>query len=144
MRRFTSRRIGGARSAKVQGNAPRFKETKMHKIAALTASFLLCACPAVFGQDAMQYGLKHLTVLAEDQKVRVLRYAPKKGDKTPIHSHPSSVVYVVKGGRVKYTLPDGSTKIVELKTGETLLRPPVTHTDEALDDVEAILIELKQ
>jgi len=116
----------------------------MHKIAALTASFLLCACPAVFGQDAMQYGLKHLTVLAEDQKVRVLRYAPKKGDKTPIHSHPSSVVYVVKGGRVKYMLPDGSTKIVELKTGETLLRPPVTHTDEALDDVEAILIELKQ
>jgi nitrogen fixation protein FixH len=54
------------------------------------------------------------------------------------------VVYVVKGGRVKYMLPDGSTKIVELKTGETLLRPPVTHTDEALDDVEAILIELKQ
>ena len=89
----------------------------MHKIAALTASFLLCACPAVFGQDAMQYGLKHLTVLAEDQKVRVLRYAPKKGDKTPIHSPPSSVVYVVKGGRVKYRLPDGSTKIVELKTG---------------------------
>jgi quercetin dioxygenase-like cupin family protein len=116
----------------------------MHKAAALTASFLLCACPAVFGQDAMQYGLKHLTVLAEDQKVRVLRYAPKKGDRTPIHSHPSSVAYVVKGGRVKYMLPDGSTKIVELKTGETLLRPPVTHTDEALDDVEAILIELKQ
>jgi len=115
----------------------------MHK-AALTASFLLCACPAVFGQDAIQYGLKHLSVLAEDQKVRVLRYAPKKGDKTPIHSHPASVVYVVKGGRVKYMLPDGSTKIVELKTGETLLRPPVTHTDEALDDVEAILIELKQ
>jgi quercetin dioxygenase-like cupin family protein len=51
----------------------------------------------------MQYGLKHLTVLAEDQKVRVLRYAPHKGDKTPIHSHPSAVVYVLKGGRVKYT-----------------------------------------
>jgi hypothetical protein len=53
------------------------------------------------------------------------------------------VVYVLKGGRVKYTLPDGSTKISELKTGETLLRPPVTHSDEALDDVDSILIELK-
>jgi beta-alanine degradation protein BauB len=116
----------------------------MHKLVGLTVSFLLFTCPAVFGQDAMQYGLKHLTVLAEDQKVRVLRYAPKKGDKTPIHSHPSAVVYVVKGGRVKYGMPDGSTKVVELKTGEALLRPPVTHTDEALDDVEAILIELKQ
>jgi quercetin dioxygenase-like cupin family protein len=116
----------------------------MNKVAALTVSILLFSCPAVFGQDAMQYGLKHLTVLAEDQKVRVLRYAPRKGDKTPIHSHPEAVVYVLKGGRVKYTMPDGSTKISELKTGETLIRPPVTHTDEALDDVEAILIEIKQ
>jgi quercetin dioxygenase-like cupin family protein len=101
-------------------------------------------CPHVFGQDAMKYGLKHLTVLAEDQKVRVLRYAPSKGDKTPMHSHPSTVVYVVKGGKVRYTLPDGSIKVTELKTGEALIRPPVTHADEAMDDVEAILVEIKQ
>jgi hypothetical protein len=41
-------------------------------------------------------------------------------------------------------MPDGSTKIAELKTGEALIRPPVTHPDEALDDVESILIEIKQ
>jgi quercetin dioxygenase-like cupin family protein len=115
----------------------------MNKVTALTVSCLLLSCPAIFGQDAMQYGVKHLTVLAEDQKVRVLRYAPHKGDKTPMHSHPASVVYVLKGGRVKYTLPDGSTKVGELKTGEALIRPPITHADEALDDVESILIELK-
>lgn len=51
---------------------------------------------------------------------------------------------MLKGGRVKYTTPDGSVKVVELKTGETLIRPPVTHTDEALDDVDAILVEIKQ
>ena len=116
----------------------------MNKVASLAVSILLFSCPVVFGQDAMQYGVKHLTVLAEDQKVRVLRYAPHKGDKTPIHSHPSAVVYVLKGGRVKSTLPDGSTKTSELKTGEALIRPPITHSDEALDDVEAILIEIKQ
>jgi quercetin dioxygenase-like cupin family protein len=116
----------------------------MNRVAALTASILLVSCPAVFGQDAMQYGLKHLTVLAEDQKVRVLKYAPHKGDKTPVHSHPSTVVYVLKGGRVKYTMPDGSTTVSELKTGAALIRPPVTHSDEALDDVEVILIEIKQ
>jgi hypothetical protein len=53
----------------------------VNKVAALTVSFLVSSCPAVFGQDAMQYGVKHLTVLAEDQKVRVLQYAPHKGDK---------------------------------------------------------------
>jgi quercetin dioxygenase-like cupin family protein len=117
---------------------------KMNRVAALTLSLLLFSCPIVFGQDAMKYGLKHLTVLAEDQKVRVLRYAPSKGDKTPMHSHPSAVVYVLKGGKVKYTMPDGSTRIAELMTGEALIRPPVTHSDEALDDVEAILVEIKQ
>jgi quercetin dioxygenase-like cupin family protein len=116
----------------------------MNRIASLTVSFLLFSCPTVFGQDAMQYGVKHLAVLAEDQKVRVLRYAPHKGDKTPMHSHPSTVVYILKGGRVKYTLPDGSTKISELKTGDASIRPAVTHSDEALDDVESILIEIKQ
>jgi len=117
---------------------------KMNKVAALSWSLLLFFCAAGFGQDAIKYGLKHLTVLAEDQKVRVLRYAPSKGDKTPMHSHPSVVVYVLKGGRVKYTMPDGSTKVAELKTGEALIRPPVTHSDEALDDVEALLVEIKQ
>jgi quercetin dioxygenase-like cupin family protein len=116
----------------------------MNKVAALSLALLLFSCPNGFGQDAMKYGLKHLTVLVEDQKVRVLRYAPSKGDKTPMHSHPSAVVYVLKGGRVKYTMPDGSTRISELKTGEALIRPPVTHADEALDDVETILVEMKQ
>jgi hypothetical protein len=41
-------------------------------------------------------------------------------------------------------MPDGSTRISELHAGETLLRPPVTHSDEALDDVDTILIEIKK
>jgi beta-alanine degradation protein BauB len=116
----------------------------MRKIAALVALLVFAIAPAALAQDAMKYGVKHLTVLAEDQKTRVLRYAPKKGDKTPMHSHPSTVVYVIKGGRVKYTMPDGSTSISELKSGTAMLRPPVTHADEALDNLEAILVELKQ
>jgi hypothetical protein len=60
----------------------------MNKLAALGVSLTLFSCPASFGQDPMQYGVKHLSILAEDQQVRVLRYAPSKGDKTPMHSHP--------------------------------------------------------
>ena len=106
----------------------------------LTVAFLL----PVFAQDAMQYGVKHLKILAEDSKVHVLRYAPSKGDKTPMHSHPETVMYVIKGGKVRLTLPDGSSTIGELKSGDAALRSPVTHSDEALDDLEVILIELKK
>jgi quercetin dioxygenase-like cupin family protein len=116
----------------------------MNRFTTLGACAALLCSPAVLGQDAMQYGLKHLKVLAEDDKVRVLEYSPKPGDKTPVHSHPYAVVYVLKGGRVKYTMPDGSIKISELKTGQTLLRPPVTHSDEALDEVDSLLIEIKK
>jgi quercetin dioxygenase-like cupin family protein len=95
-------------------------------------------------QDALQYGLKHLTLLAEDDKVRVLKYAPKKGDRTPVHSHPQTILYVVKGGKVRITLPDGKVQEADLKAGSALLRPPVVHEDEALDDLEVVLIELKK
>jgi hypothetical protein len=107
------------------------------------AGLLLLACPA-FGQDVMKYHVKHISVLAEDGDVRVLRYAPKKGDRTPMHSHPASVLYVIKGGRIKTTLPDGTSTTSSLKTGAALLRSPITHADEALDDVEAVLIERKR
>jgi len=104
---------------------------------------LLCAC-VVYAQDAMQYGVKHLKVLAEDENARVLKYTPEKGNKTPMHSHPVTVVYVVKGGKIRITMPDGSVTDTELKTGAALLRPPVTHADEALDDLEVILVEIKK
>jgi quercetin dioxygenase-like cupin family protein len=92
----------------------------------------------------MQYGLEHLHVLAEDENVRVLKYMPEKGNKTPMHSHPSTVVYVIKGGKVRFTMPNGSTVDAVLKTGDALLRPPVTHADEALDDLEVVLVEIKR
>jgi quercetin dioxygenase-like cupin family protein len=117
----------------------------MNKVAMLAISASVLCCPVSFGQDIMKYGLPQLKVIAEDQKIRVMQYTPHKGDRTPVHSHPMMVVYVVKGGHIKYTMQDGSTKISELKTGEALIRQPVTHSDQALDDdMEMILIEIKQ
>jgi quercetin dioxygenase-like cupin family protein len=120
------------------------RDVDMNRGFVLLGAVGLLFSTVLLGQDPMQYGVKHLKVLAEDDKVRVLEYSPKKGDRTPMHSHPSMVVYVLKGGRIKFTLPDGSTKVSELKTGETVLRAPVTHADEAIDDLDAILVELKK
>jgi quercetin dioxygenase-like cupin family protein len=139
-------RVGALRIRPRNGRVGPAKTSEgyVKKFIAIAAAAVLLVPALIRAQDAMQYGVKHLTVLAEDDKVRVLRWAPSKGAKTPMHSHPASVVYVVKGGKVRYTSPDGSTRDVEIKTGEVLIRPPVTHADEALDDVESILIELKK
>jgi len=116
----------------------------MRKLAAMAAILVLLASVPAFAQDPMQYGVKHLKVLAEDDKVRVLKFTPSKGNKTPMHSHPAMVVYTIKGGRIKFTFPDGTSRETELKAGEAVIRPPVTHADEALDDLEVILVELKK
>jgi hypothetical protein len=41
-------------------------------------------------------------------------------------------------------LPNGTSTVSDLKSGQAFLRPPVTHSDEALDDLDAIIIELKK
>ena len=113
------------------------------KIFAIGGWVLIGGAAGAFAQDVMQQHLPFLKVLAEDDKVRVLRYAPGAGDKSAMHSHPEAVVVVLKGGRARYTFPDGTQKVVELKTGDVMIRPPVTHQDEALDPLESILVELK-
>lgn len=109
----------------------------------ILTGLLLLVPSVVFSQDVLQYKLKHLKLLAEDDRVRVLKFEPKKGDRTPIHSHPATVVYVIQGGRVRVTLADGTVRESEFKSGDTMIRPPVTHSDEALDDMEMVIVELK-
>jgi hypothetical protein len=73
------------------------KGMNMNRAMVIVGGLGLLFATALLAQDPMKYGVRHLKVLAEDDKVRVLDYAPRKGDKTPMHSHPASVVYVVKG-----------------------------------------------
>ena len=73
----------------------------------------------------------------------VLHYAAPAGGASAMHSHPETVV-VLNGGQVRYIFPDGSPQVVAVKTGEAMVRPPVTHRDEALDAVEAIVVEVKK
>ncbi len=93
--------------------------------------------------DVMLQKLPFIRLVAEDDRVRVLRYAPAVGDHSAMHSHPKSVVVVLRGGRVRITLPDGTQSVVTLKAGDAMIRPAVVHYDEALDPVETILVELK-
>ena len=44
-------------------------------------------------------------------------YTAKAGDKIAMHSHPAHVVYVLQGGKTKFTMEDGSVREVDLKAG---------------------------
>src|SRR2546427_12364690 len=81
-----------------------------------------------------------------NEHVRVIEYHSKPGDKEGMHSHAAGVIYVIKGGKLKFVNSDGTTKEVEFKTGDVLWRDAVTHTAENIGTTEmkAILVEQKK
>ena len=96
--------------------------------------------PAV---DGCAVAPQHCKILKEDAKVRVVDYTAKKGDKVPMHSHPAHVVYVLEGGKTKFTMPDGTTKEIDAKPGEAIINPATTHSSDHLTDIHVIIVEMK-
>jgi quercetin dioxygenase-like cupin family protein len=101
------------------------------------------AFPA-FALDFVEAAPKQAKVLVDNDKVRIIEVRIQKGDRIPMHSHPDSVVHVIKGGRVKWTMADGKTTESAAKDGDTMFRPAVSHAHEHIDASHAILIELKK
>jgi quercetin dioxygenase-like cupin family protein len=100
---------------------------------------------AASAQDPVKTSPQFYKVLLDNEQVRVLEYHLKPGEKEPMHSHPAGVVYVLSGGTIKFTFPDGRTEEKAAATGETIWRDPVTHAVENIGKTEAhaIAIDLK-
>jgi len=108
-------------------------------------SLLVILCTAAHGQDPVKASPQYYEVLLENDQVRVLEYHVKPGEKEPMHSHPGGVVYVLSGGKLRFSYPDGRTEERAAGTGETIWRDPTTHAVENVGDTEAhaIAIDLK-
>jgi len=81
-------------------------------------------------------------VLANDGRIRVIDFQPSAGTKVPMHAHPTTVVYLLKGGTTRFTLEDGRTIEGSSDTGAVLINAPVTHSQEHVTASHAILIEI--
>ena len=94
--------------------------------------------------DALIADPSHYTVLFENAEVRVLRirYGPK--DKGQMHNHPRSITVFLTDGNFRVTAPDGQTRVVANKAGDTTMEGGA-HLPENLSDqpFEAIRIEMK-
>ena len=101
--------------------------------------------PAPSGPDLFAVGAGHVRLLKETDRIRVYEYTAKKGDKVPMHSHPTHVVYLLDAGQTQFTLADGTKpKPAQLKDGDALINPPVMHAQEHLEDVRGIVVEVKK
>ena len=115
---------------------------KASMLLVLAAGFLFL--PVALAQDPVKVAPKNFKVLAEDDRVRVIEFTAKKGEKIPMHSHPAIVVYIIEAGKTKFTLADGRVIEADNKPGDAFIREPVTHAHEHLSDTRAIVVELKK
>ena len=80
------------------------------KKASLLIALGLMVSSYTFAADICSVAPKNCKVLKETDKIRVIEFTAKKGDKIGMHSHPTTVVYIQKAGKIKFTLEDGTTK----------------------------------
>jgi quercetin dioxygenase-like cupin family protein len=101
---------------------------------------------AALAQDAAVVNAKTIRVALENERLRVLEAVLQPGDREQPHSHPSSVYYVIAGGRVRNHAADGKVTESELVAGTTVYRDPVTHWVENIGatTIRIVLVELKE
>lgn len=83
-------------------------------------------------------------VVLENDHVRVLEARAAPGRKSPMHSHPPILVVSLNSARMKFTLPDGSQPILDLRPGQVLWLDSPEHSWELLaGNLHVIGVEVK-
>lgn len=112
-----------------------------------TALFLVLMVHGnAWAQDPAKTDLDKYKVVLENERVRVLEYRDKPGDKTTMHTHPDFVVVAQSAFRRRLTLPGGKTMVREFKPGEVLWTDAQSHIGENIGqtDTHVLIIELKE
>ena len=106
---------------------------------------LIVFAGAAAAQDPVPLYPQNYKVLLENDRVRVLDFQLKKGAKEDFHAHPAAVTYVIAPFKIRFTFPDGSTRIREAKAGDVFYGDALTHASENIGDTDAhgLLIEMK-
>ena len=108
-------------------------------------SLVLMSSGAAFAQDPVKVAATHYTVVLDNPSVRVLKANVAAGAKTPMHSHPDSVVISLGTAKVRFTTPDGKSEENELPSETAMYTPAHTHSGENIGKtrVDVLIVEFK-
>ena len=116
------------------------------KQALAIASFLLVAGGPGYAADPLVTDADKYKFRIENERVRVLEYHDKPGEKTNMHDHPNFVLYALSTFKRKLTFPDGKTATRDFKAGDVIFMKGQTHIGENIGDTDTnvVIVELKQ
>lgn len=114
-------------------------------ILALGVAGLVGLSAAGHGQDPVPLYPDNYKILFENDQVRVLDFKLRKGDSEKAHFHPANVAVFLADFKIRFTLPDGTTRMREGHPGEVGWSDAIVHAPVNVGDTDAhgILIELK-
>ena len=65
----------------------------------------------------------------DNERVRVSEIKFNPGETAPMHTHPyPHAVYIIEGGQLTITHPDGTSAVVDAKAGDAMWMGAETHT----------------
>ena len=108
--------------------------------------FVFMTFGQVWAQDPVKTDFDKYKVVLENERVRVLEYRDKPGDKTTMHAHPDFVVVSRSAFKRRLTLPGGKSATREFKSGEVMWTDAQSHMGENIGDTDThvLIIELKE
>lgn len=88
----------------------------------------------------------HYKVIFENDRVRVLEYKDRPGDRTTPHEHPDSVMYTRSAFRRRLYGENNEQREVEMKAGLTGWLPAQQHSGHNIGDTDThvIFVEMKE
>ena len=84
-------------------------------------------------------------VLLDNEKVKVVENIRHPGYLAKMHTHGAYIAYFFDSCKLKFTFPDGKTKVKEIPAGKLVWSDGVTHEAEVLGntDLHTLHIEFK-
>lgn len=116
------------------------------RVITLSLFTVLLLAATAMAQDPVPTYPDNYKVVAENDRVRVLDFKLRKGANENFHSHPAAVTYVLAPFKIRFTFPDGTTKIREAKAGDVFYGDALVHASENIGDTDAhgLLVEMKK
>ena len=114
--------------------------------ASLIFGILFTLSTNVYGQDPLKVASNvYKKVLLDNDQVRVLQVEFAPGEVAPWHWHPNHVIYVLTGGKLEITDKDKPATVLDIKAGDTMYLPAVTHMAKNIGTttVKLVVTELK-
>ena len=117
----------------------------MMKQALLSLGVAMAIASPARAQDPVKVDPKHYKVVAENERVRVLKATYEAGGKSVMHEHPDTFAVFLTDVKVRFGLADGTSVEATRKAGDVMVDKAAKHLPENLGSaaMSVIVVEVK-